>query len=447
MSSESQYIPDDTGVAISVSNLSKKYQIYHRPQDRLLQSFWGTRKQLYRDFNALDNLSFDIYRGETVGIVGLNGSGKSTLLQIIAGTLSPTAGAVYARGKISALLELGAGFNPEFSGRENIHIAASIMGYSKADIERKYASIASFADIGDFLEQPVKTYSSGMYVRLAFAVAISVEPEILIVDEALAVGDVGFQTKCMVTLRQMQQRGTTILFVSHDTAAVSSLCQRAIYLRQGKILAMGLASEITAQYIRDVQEASNRTIQNATAGTGASDSQNSEATTLMPAPASAQFTHFAKMAEHCRSGTGDARVMYAEMLDGEGIPVNSATFDQSVTIRIIVEAVRPSTFSVNYKICDKNRVAVIGADFLMQDQELLSLLPGQQAEVVYKTRLPLTDGKYSLRISLTQPIDAHQHAIFFDIVEIAHVFEMMRSTKAKFWTQIYMPNSLDVNIS
>jgi lipopolysaccharide transport system ATP-binding protein len=447
MSSEMHDMNDDICSAISVSNLSKKYHIYDRPQDRLVQGLLGRRKQLYKEFKALDDISLDIFRGETVGIVGLNGSGKSTLLQIIAGTLSPSEGSVRIRGKVSALLELGAGFNPEFSGRENIYLAASIMGFSKEEIERKYDSIISFADIGDVLGQPVKTYSSGMYVRLAFAVAISVDPEILIVDEALAVGDMGFQTKCMVKLRQMQQRGTTILFVSHDANAVTSLCQRAIYLRQGKMLAMGSAAEITARYIRDVQEASNQAIRPVAASTPATDDQDHQATPIATAELEARFQQFAKMAENFRSGAGDVRVMFAEMLDHEGAQVHSASFDQEVTIRIIVQAVRASTFSVNYKICDKNRIAVIGADFLMQEHELLSLSPGQQAEIVYKTRLPLTDGRYSLRISLTQPINAHQHAIFFDIVEIAHVFEMMRSAKAKFWTQIYVPNNLDVRIS
>ncbi|WP_266169776.1 ABC transporter ATP-binding protein [Dyella subtropica] len=435
---------DDTGLAISVSGLSKTYRIYERPQDRLLQGLWGKRRQLYRNFDALDDLSFEIYRGETVGIIGLNGSGKSTLLQIIAGTVSPTGGSVHTRGRISALLELGAGFNPEFSGRENIHLSATLLGLTGSEVKHKYDQITAFADIGDFVEQPVKTYSSGMYVRLAFAVAISVEPEILIIDEALAVGDAGFQAKCMLALRQMQERGTTILFVSHDTSAVSSLCQRAIYLERGRILTMGAAPEVTARYIRDVQTASNHTILATSAHAATSDAPGDEGTTGVPETTSAKFLQFAKIAALGRSGTGDARIMYAEMLNDEGQPISMAMFDQHATIRIIVQAVRASTLSVNYKICDKNRVAVIGADFLMQERELLSLQPGQQAEIVYRTRLPLTDGKYSLRVSLTKPIEAHHHAVFFDIVEIAHVFEVMRSAKAKFWTQIYLPNTLEI---
>jgi lipopolysaccharide transport system ATP-binding protein len=438
MSSQPRAAIDDTGIAISASGLSKMYRIYARPQDRLLQGLLGQRKQLYRSFNALEDLSFDIYRGETVGIVGPNGSGKSTLLQIIAGTIAASGGELRINGRISALLELGAGFNPEFTGRENIELSAAIHGASGRDLAQHYANIAAFADIGDFLDQPVKTYSSGMYVRLAFAVAISAEPDILIVDEALAVGDGAFQAKCMLALRQMQARGTTILFVSHDVSAVSALCQRAIYLQRGKLLAVGPTPEIVARYVRDIQEAGNRTMLAAQPGGDA------EPTAPPPESPEAQFRDFARRAAHARSGTGDVRVLYAEMLDEQGRPLHMANFDQAATIRVIVQAVRACSFSVNYKICDKHRVAVVGADFLMQERELLSLQPGQRAEVTYRTRLPLTDGKYSLRLSLTRPIDAHMHAVFFDIVEIALVFEIMRSPKAKFWTQIYLPNVLDV---
>ena len=215
---------------------------------------------MYREFRALDGVSFDVYQGETLGIIGLNGSGKSTLLQLVAGTLMPTEGEVRVNGRISALLELGAGFNAEFTGSENIHLAASIAGLTAAEIKQRHHRIAEYAAIGDFIDQPVKTYSSGMYVRLAFAVAISIEPEVLIIDEALAVGDMEFQAKCMVTLKQLQKRGTTILLVSHDIGAVSALCHRTLYLRQGRLLELGPTGEVVARYIREAQEANNREI-------------------------------------------------------------------------------------------------------------------------------------------------------------------------------------------
>ncbi|BCT68753.1 ABC transporter ATP-binding protein [Nitrosospira sp. NRS527] len=458
---------DSVDIALRVSNLSKTYRIYDRSQDRLLQSLWGSRKQLYREFMALDSISFDVYRGETVGVIGLNGSGKSTLLQLIAGTLTPTKGEISINGKVSALLELGAGFNTEFTGRENIYLAASIAGLTSLEVEQRYDRIAAHADIGGFIDQPVKTYSSGMYVRLAFAVAISVEPDVLIIDEALAVGDMEFQTKCMVTLKKMQERGTTILFVSHDIGAVSALCRRTLYLKRGQAREFGPTAEVVARYIREVQEANNRTITGAiadavtqatettgiTEAAGIPDAIENTGTartaitmSSLPPAGNEQFARFAEKANHCRSGTGDIRIMYAEMLDDKGLPVRSAEFGQEVSIRIIVEAVRTCTFSVNYKICDKNRTPVIGADFLMQGQALLTLAPAQQAEVVYRTSLPLTDGRYSLRISLTHPIKAHQQALFFDIVEIGHVFEVLPNPTAKFWTQVYLPNALDIKV-
>jgi lipopolysaccharide transport system ATP-binding protein len=287
-----------------------------------------------------------------------------------------------------------------------------------------------------------------MYVRLAFAVAISVEPEVLIIDEALAVGDMEFQAKCMVTLKQLQKRGTTILFVSHDIGAVSALCQRTLYLKKGRVLELGPTPEIVARYIREIQETNNREITAAAVHSETrADVLDSDTMVSPPAARSEQFVHFAETAAYCRSGTGDARVIYAEMLDDYGLPVHSVKFGQRVTIRTIVEAARTCTFSVNYKICDKNRTPVIGADFLMQGQELLTLAPEQQAEIVYGTSLPLADGKYSLRISLTHPINAHQQALFFDIVEIAHVFEVLPNATAKFWTQVYLPNARDIKIS
>ncbi len=217
-------------IAIKVENLSKCYHIYNQPRDRLLQILAHGRKQFYREFWALKDVSFEINRGETVGIIGRNGSGKSTLLQLICGTLNQTAGSVDVNGRIAALLELGAGFNPEFTGRENVYLNASILGLAKEEIDVKYDDMVAFADIGDFIDQPVKTYSSGMYLRLAFAVIAHVNADILIIDEALAVGDVFFQQKCIRFLRNFKDNGGSILFVSHDMGAVTSLCETALLL-------------------------------------------------------------------------------------------------------------------------------------------------------------------------------------------------------------------------
>lgn len=243
-------------IAIRVSNLSKCYQIYDAPRDRLkqfvvprLQRIIGKApKQYYREFWALKDVFFEIKKGETVGIIGRNGSGKSTLLQMICGTLNPTRGCVQTKGRIAALLELGSGFNPEFTGRENVYMNAAVLGLSNDEIDTRFDDIVAFADIGDFVEQPVKTYSSGMMVRLAFAVAINVDPEILIVDEALSVGDELFQRKCFSRIEAIRASGATILFVSHSGAQIVELCDRAVLMDAGEKLAVGLPKQIVGRY-------------------------------------------------------------------------------------------------------------------------------------------------------------------------------------------------------
>lgn len=247
-------------IAIRVSNLSKRYEIYASPRDRLkqfvlphLRRYAGKSfVQYFREFWAIKNVSFEIKKGETVGIIGRNGSGKSTLLQMICGTLTPTSGHIQTNGRIAALLELGSGFNPEFTGRENVYMNASVLGLSYLEIEARFNKIVEFADIGDFIDQAVKTYSSGMYVRLAFAVIAHVDADILVVDEALAVGDIFFQQKCMRYLRGFQSNGGTVVFVSHDTGAVVNLCNRAILLLRDKDPVVGSTNEICKIYIEDI---------------------------------------------------------------------------------------------------------------------------------------------------------------------------------------------------
>lgn len=239
---------------IEVKNLGKCYHIYEKPRERLLQILMRHRKKYYREFWALNDVSFKIKKGETVGIIGRNGSGKSTLLQMICGTLIPTQGSIETQGRIAALLELGSGFNLEFTGHENVYMNASILGLKKEEIDARYHDIISFADIGDFINQPVKTYSSGMMIRLAFAVVAHVDADIIVIDEALAVGDAFFTQKCMRFLREFMQKGT-VLFVSHDTASVKSLCNRAIWLEKGIILQEGSPKEVCDQYLEAFYEA------------------------------------------------------------------------------------------------------------------------------------------------------------------------------------------------
>ena len=236
--------------AIEIKNLSKMYRLYSKPSDRLKDSFGFGKKKRYREHYALRDVSFNVREGECVGIIGTNGSGKSTILKIITGVLAPTSGEVSVHGRISALLELGAGFNPEYSGLENVYLNGSMIGFSREEIDAKLQSILDFADIGEFIHQPVKTYSSGMFVRLAFAVAINIDPEILIVDEALSVGDVFFQAKCYRKFEEFKEMGKTILFVSHDLSSIGKYCDRVVLLNKGEKLAEGGAKEMVNLYRR-----------------------------------------------------------------------------------------------------------------------------------------------------------------------------------------------------
>jgi len=244
-------------VAISVKSLTKVYHLYNKAQDRFKEALHPLRKSYHHDFYALDDVSFEVKKGETVGIIGKNGAGKSTLLKIITGVLTPTKGSVEVRGKIASLLELGAGFNPEMTGLENIYLNGTLMGFSKEAMDKKVDNILEFANIGEFIYQPVKMYSSGMFARLAFSVAINVEAEILIVDEALSVGDMLFQAKCIAKMTELMEKGTTILFVSHDIHAVRSLCNQGVYLENGKVKLLGKAGKVVDKYISDDQKASN----------------------------------------------------------------------------------------------------------------------------------------------------------------------------------------------
>lgn len=249
------FCESDDDLAIAIKNVSKKYLMYDRPSDRFFQLF--KREPIHKEFWAIQSVSLRIRKGETTAIIGRNGAGKSTLLQLICGTITPTSGEVIVNGKIAALLELGAGFNPNFTGKENVYLSAGLHGLSKSEIREKFDSILRFADIGEFINRPVKSYSSGMFVRLAFAVIAHVDADILIVDEALSVGDAFFQQKCMRFLSEFQKNGGTLLFVSHDMSAVISLCENAILLKRdssGYHYSVGLAKDISKIYLKELYE-------------------------------------------------------------------------------------------------------------------------------------------------------------------------------------------------
>lgn len=244
--------------SIEVENISKCYRIYDQPSDRLLQMLPFAGRQRFREFWALKDISFRVRKGEALGIIGRNGSGKSTLLQLICGTLRATSGQIQARGKIAALLELGSGFNPEFTGRENVYLNGALLGLGRAEIDARFDEIADFANIGDFIDQPTKTYSSGMLVRLAFSVSVCIDPDILVIDEALAVGDASFQFKCLGRLETLAEKGTTLLFVSHDMSMVKRFCNTAIYLAKGTLRACGAPETIAEMYLLDMRDEQRR---------------------------------------------------------------------------------------------------------------------------------------------------------------------------------------------
>jgi lipopolysaccharide transport system ATP-binding protein len=268
----------NSDIAIKVENITKTYRLYDNHADRVKEAFHPLRKKYHHNFNALSNVNFEVGKGETLGIIGRNGSGKSTLLQIICGILQPSSGSVEVNGRISALLELGAGFNPEFTGRENVYVNGSILGLTHEELKNRFDEITAFADIGSFLDQPVKTYSTGMIVRLAFAVAINVDPQILVVDEVLAVGDELFQRKCFSRIEAIKKSGATILFVSHVGGLIVELCDRAILVDMGEMLAMGTSKNIVGHYQKllyapeEKQKEIRRSIQTSSSGVSSKES-------------------------------------------------------------------------------------------------------------------------------------------------------------------------------
>jgi ABC-type polysaccharide/polyol phosphate transport system ATPase subunit len=313
--------------ALRVEGVAKQYRIYERPADRLKETLSRGRLKRHREFWALKGLSFEIERGTTTGIVGPNGSGKSTLLQIIAGTLDPTHGRVEVAGRVAALLELGAGFNMEFTGVENVYMNAALMGFSKAETTARLPLIERFAEIGDFIHQPVKTYSSGMYVRLAFAIAVNSEPDILIVDEALSVGDTIFQHRCVRRIREMQARGVTVLFVSHEPTLVRALCARAILLYQGEMLADGAPVDVLNRYQRLImaREAAYKAGEPAATTT----EQVSEAVASAP-----QEIERMPLQYQYRHGNNFAEVISVELSGADGQPVELVESGDAVSLRM-----------------------------------------------------------------------------------------------------------------
>ena len=367
--------------AIEARDLGKSYSLYERSGDRLKQLLWGrwrrTGKPYFRDFWALKGVNFAIRPGEVVGIVGRNGAGKSTLLQMVCGTLAPTTGDLKVKGRVAALLELGAGFNPDFTGLENIYMNAAILGLSQAQVDARLEGILAFADIGDFIRQPVKTYSSGMYMRLAFAVATSVEPDILVIDEALSVGDGAFARKSFDRIMGLKDAGKTILFCSHSMYQVEALCSRALWIEGGTLRMMGSAADVTSAY------------------------QTSLNASMAASPAlyakTAESTASAAPAASAAAGTGriDRIFATANGLSGRELDVVSGETDLEITIEFSIDPALPPP-SVAFGFSDANVLTVASA---LSANDGISLKPdayGHGRAVVLFPKLPLLKGRYTI---------------------------------------------------
>lgn len=371
MSSDSSNDPSDN-IAIQANNIGKCYRIYSNPKDRLKQAIWSSKRQYFKEFWALNDISFQIRKGETVGILGRNGSGKSTLLQIICGTLRQTKGLIRTSGRIAALLELGSGFNPEFSGRENIAINAQLLGLSEAELANTFDQIVDFSEIRDFIDQPVKTYSSGMFVRLAFAIASHSNPDILIVDEALSVGDIAFQNKCITRIKLLRERGMTLVFVSHDLSTLQLICDRALWIHNGQLKAEGDPVQICQEYY-------------AITSSQRSAAESREETKVIP-----------------QQETGMARFIEAQIIESStnGIrkPYNAGS---SIQIRFGVEAIEnlgPCVFNIS--IYSSNGTWVVGQTSRNQPAVWGPTKTGERLEGMLElTDLCLAPGDYKAALS------------------------------------------------
>ena len=358
-------------LAIAIENVSKQYFLYEKRIYRLLEAFHPGGKQYHTSFSALNDVSLRVRRGESVAIIGRNGSGKSTLLQVICNIVQATSGDVVVDGRISALLELGAGFNPEFTGRENVYLNTFIMGLSREETDARFDQIADFAEIGDFIDRPVKTYSSGMYVRLAFATAISVDPDVLIVDEALAVGDIFFQQKCVEQMKRMMA-SCTIVLVSHDMHAVSNLCERVIVMECGKKLFDGETAEGVALYTRLVHDGLFRKEEQAAIPSGEIPKDSVQ----LILARERDFMEWIQVDEDVRGGAGEASILRVSVTSN-GEPFKTIQKGETVVIRMLIKAERSFNKAIfGYTIKDRLGLALFGENSLSSLQESFSLESG-----------------------------------------------------------------------
>lgn len=438
-------MPQKEEYAIQVRDVTKIYRLYEKPIDRLKESLSPTRKNYHRDFFALEHISFNVRKGETVGIIGTNGSGKSTILKIITGVLTPSAGEARVQGMVSALLELGAGFNMDYTGIENIYMNGTMMGFSRKEMDSRLQEILDFADIGDFVYQPVKTYSSGMFVRLAFALAINVEPEILIVDEALSVGDVFFQSKCYRRMDEIRRQGTTVLMVTHDMGSVIKYCDRVVLLNKGKFIAEGepgkmvdLYKKILANQLDLLQEeleeindfSKEGTAAGGSAGTAGRNTDPSAvdaAEAKMPLSGSSQCAtagglmkdKLAINPDRTEYGDGRAEIYDLGLFDERGSLTNLLLKGEMFTIKEKIRfnaSIQAPIFT--YTIKDKKGTELTGTNTMYEGANIQPVCPGDEYEVSFRQKMTLQGGEYLLSMSCTG-FEQGEHTVYHRLYDVA----------------------------
>lgn len=413
-------------IVISVENLSKDYRLYENKIDRLKEAMNPLKKSYHQVYHALNDVSFQVGRGETVGIIGTNGSGKSTILKIITGVLTPSSGNVQINGRISALLELGAGFNMEYTGIQNIYLNGTMIGFTKEEIEKRMDKILEFADIGDFVHQPVKTYSSGMFVRLAFAVAINIDPEILIVDEALSVGDVFFQAKCYRKFEEFKQQGKTILFVSHDLGSISKYCDRVVLLNKGTKVAEGKPKQIVDMYKKILTgfSADLKADQD-------EDSKNSAAEIEVEGVSwKSRLTVNPAVVEY---GNRDAEIIDFDMIDANGNHTNTIEKDTEYTIRMKVlfhKTVKDPIFAVTIKDLKGNELC--GTNTMMEDQYVPTQKEGMVRVVSFRQKMSLQGAEYLLSLGCTGFRDG-DFVIYHRLYDVCNISVLSEKSKVGYF--------------
>ena len=424
---------EEQSLAIQVEDVTKIYRLYEKPIDRLKETVSVTHKNYHRDFYALNGISFQVKKGETVGIIGTNGSGKSTILKIITGVLTPTTGKVKVNGKISALLELGAGFNMDYTGIENVYMNGTMMGYTRKEMDAKLQDILDFAEIGDFVYQPVKTYSSGMFVRLAFALAINVEPEILIVDEALSVGDVFFQSKCYRRMEEIRKSGTTILMVTHDMGSIIKYCDRVVLLNRGEFIAEGKPGRVVDMYkkilagkLEALKEELRLEEERKNADIGPESIELSDFSGGMDLGGSGDKEALMRdkltiNPDRTEYGDGRAEIYDLGLLDERGNVTNLLLKGEMFTIRERIRfhaALEAPIFT--YTIKDKKGTELTGTNTLYEGADIKPVKAGDSYTVEFTQKMNLQGGEYLLSMSCTG-FEQGEHVVYHRLYDVTSI--------------------------